>query len=395
MNLGSETKREGHRYPNRSSVEPRVASSLEGTLAPLDQYLLRIIDGVTPTLKDYQARVNAINSMKHALRPLGLTVKAYGSLCTGTLTPFSDIDMKMEPTAMLDNSTITSKGKDILYVLSSNLCEYPSSSQKAKISTCIRKVATTLRYCNNVFFNVLPICHAKVPIVKCETDIGSSHIKVDLCFDDSGLETSAFLCKAFSKPGNELARPLTVLVKLLLWNAGLSDPSIGGLGSFPTSVMVLFFFETYVRENVPQECNKSLGVLLTSFLKLYGIDLDYINYGIDQSNKKTFKKPPSNILFITNPLRQGTNCASGATLFEKKIRPLFARLKVIFASLVEAETTEKKVESALNSFFSSSMKFTERRRNLPCDLLENVKNGRTNVWDNSGLYVGALWDSKS
>lgn len=373
---------------------------------PVDDYLEDIIWRITPTAQVHHERLQAVDSMKRTLAPLGLTVEVYGSLTTGLSTPASDIDMVMKPVSVhpdegSNDNGYRSSGRGngrsnmIDMLCSATNTDYPTPMQKAKIASCIKLVGNTLRHRSRSFTRILTITRARVPIVKCETAGMSSPIKIDLSFDKSGVATSAFLCKAFEKRGNELARAVTTLVKLILASAELNDPSMGGLGSFPTAVMVLFFFETHVQKDIPSELSGSLGVLLASFLKFYGVDFDFVYEGIDYVHGKVFKKPPTNALFVTNPLLPGTNCASSASIFESRIKPLFARAADCLSHLLNTETQRGVVEGKLRNFFFIALAQKNEKKNASPRFHRDPSGiphptYKANVWDDNGLYCGAI-----
>lgn len=370
----------------------------------LREYLIHILKSTTPTYAELNNRRFVIQSMKEALVQLGLTVKVYGSLITGLMINTSDIDMVMVPLEDANLQTLmprSEKARNIVDIAMTCTCEYPTPMQKAKIVSCIRTVGSTLRYCKRNFSHIVSITRAKVPIVKCETTGIFSRVSVDLTFDKSGLATSAFLCKAFLKRGNELARGLTTLVKVLLASASLNDPSVGGLGSFPTAIMTLFFVEVYVKEHVPQELHQDLGVLLGSFLKFFGAEFDFQNYGIDYIGGKVFVKPPTNALFLTNPLCPGTNCASAATLFERRIRPYFRSAAATINPLISSNHEMEKIKENLLTLFSAASTHTLDERNNFSHSMNRKNFGSTsefdrpqkaNIWDDDGLYCGAFLD---
>lgn len=370
----------------------------------LGEYLIHILKSTTPTYAELENRRFVIQSVKETLAQLGLTVKVYGSLITGLMINTSDIDMVMIPLEDANLQTLvprSEKARNIIEIAMTCTCEYPTPMQKAKIVSCIRTVGNTLRSCKRNFSHIISITRAKVPIVKCETTGRFSRVSVDLTFDKSGLATSAFLCKAFLKRGNELARGLTTLVKVLLASASLNDPSVGGLGSFPTAIMALFFVEVYVKEHVPHELHQDIGVLLGSFLKFFGAEFDFQNKGIDYIGGKVFVKPPTNALFLTNPLCPGTNCASAATLFERKIRPYFRSAAATITPLISSNHEMEKIKENLLTLFSASSTHTHDERNNFSYSMNRKNSGsisesdrpqKANLWDDDGLYCGAFLD---
>eukprot|EP00796_Vickermania_ingenoplastis_P009136 gene9138-6423_t len=359
-----------------TSAPPKPPESL------LEHHLRETIADMTPTREDHQHRHRAIEQMQHALAPLGLEVQVYGSVVTGLTTPSSDIDMVMLP-KMEGRNELSGKARNMVDTLMSSTCPHPTPMQKAKICGCIRSVGSALRYGNRCFCHVTTITRARVPIVKCETSGGAAPIKIDLSFDQSGLATSAFLCSAFSKESNRLARAVTTLVKALLASHDLNDPSVGGLGSFPTAIMVLFFFETRVQQTIPEDLQSFIAILLTSFLKFFGSEFDFRYEGMDYRQKRSFQKAPTNALFVTNPLVPGTNCAAAATLFGSRVRPLFHRAAATLGNLLRPSARREEVESALRQLFSVARRKVKGTSHTRCP-------AELNQWDAKGLYCGGI-----
>lgn len=401
---GQKDYSERHQDSLKKDKMPGGGAAANGSYSSsLEEYIRDLLNSIIPTTEELNDRRYVIQTIMWILKPLGLTVKVYGSLTTGLMISSSDIDMVMVPVEEPHLQPLLAQFEEARKMIDAvTMCtnEYPTPMQKAKIISCIRTVGKTFHRCGAQLRRIITITRARVPIVKCEAAAGHNRVRVDLTFDRSGLTTSAFLCRSFLKPGNEYARALTTLVKVLLASAFLNDPSVGGLGSFPTAIMVLFFVEVHVKKYVPLELRGDIGVLLGSFLKFFGDEFDFRVNGIDYIGGKTFLKPPTNVLFVTNPISPGTNCAVAATLFEKKIRPFFSSAAGIVCPLISSRYQKGEVDVKLQGLFSAATTSTCHRRKdsfFPfyrksgeSDLGAKISQ-KANVWDKDGIYCGAFF----
>lgn len=191
-----------------------------------------------------------------------------------------------------------------------------------------------------IFTGFKPIIHAKVPLVKCFHR--TAHLSLDFSFALDGAKSSDYLITKLSPVQQHqclaAARGLVVLLKHLLHEGNLNDPSVGGLGSFPLSLMVIWFLETEVHRNFPLELQGSYAVLLTRFLAYYGETFDGKYYGIDCAGKEMFEKAGSTVLMIKNPLDRSLNAASACTRYFAEVQPLFLRLnKTLMGAMAPAD----------------------------------------------------------
>eukprot|EP00744_Colponema_vietnamica_P014059 GILI01019704.1.p1 GENE.GILI01019704.1~~GILI01019704.1.p1 ORF type:complete len:387 (-),score=62.50 GILI01019704.1:94-1092(-) len=192
-----------------------------------------------------------------------------------------------------------------------------------------------------IFGSFKPIVHAKVPLVKCLHR--TAHLELDFSFALDGAKSSDYL---ISKLGSgqqpqclAAARGLIVLLKHLLHEGNLNDPAVGGLGSFPLSLMVIWFLETEVHRNFPIELQGSYAVLLTRFFAYYGETFDAKFFGIDLVGKEMFSKASSTVLMIRNPLDRSLNAASACTRYFSEVQPLFLRYnRTLMRAMAPAET---------------------------------------------------------
>lgn len=364
-------------------------TSVATCVLAFDARLIELLYCLAPTADEQADRVGVIKDVGSALRRTGIDVQIYGSLCTGLVIPASDVDCVLTRSAdphvaSSMSETMNSAMNDI--TSSSNGGASPRSV-KAALSTAVRTVADRMRR-NSQFSNVTCIAHARVPIVKCRHR--SAAVQVDLSFEKDGCVSSNYLCELFCEPGNEMARPLIVLIKALVRHAALDDPSIGGLGSFPISLMVLWFLRQCVRPRFAVELQHSISVLLVGFLKYYGTEFDFQHCGIDYVQQRTFPKAPANDLFIVNPIHPGTNCAKAAFQFSGRVVPLFKSAADAFAGLLSADAPLPVLEAQLLHYFSRAAPSVNDWRDVVRRALAATHDPQ-NMWDTeTNMYVGGV-----
>ncbi|KAG5499489.1 hypothetical protein JIQ42_04962 [Leishmania sp. Namibia] len=382
-----------------SSSPPRYApevvksllppSSVATCVLPLDAKLIELLYCLSPASEDRETKLRVIDDIRTTMQRVGLDIQIYGSLCTGLMIPASDVDCVLMRSG---NEQIASAMADALTWAMSSIASATSGaasqrSLKGPLSTAIRTVANRMRRSHN-FTHITSIAHAKVPIVKCWHRRGS--VRVDLSFEHSGCASSNFLCKLFCEPGNEMARPLIVLVKALVNNFGLDDPSIGGLGSFPISLLVLWYMQQCVRTRFSAELQRSIGVLFVGFLKYYAHEFDFRHNGIDYVQRKTFTKAPADDLYIVNPMRPGTNCAKAATLFATRVVPLFQNASAAFVGFLGTHASPTAMESPLLHYFSKAASNVQSWRDVSRRAAREP-HLEQNLWDSeTNMYVGGV-----
>ncbi|RNF27274.1 DNA polymerase sigma-like protein [Trypanosoma conorhini] len=282
--------------------------------------------------------------MNYALSALDMFAVAFGSWRTGLSTPSSDMDfVAMQRSSIMPpgsgSSAVCHKRGDKVtesQLLEPSLLDPVNTSSMSRrersrrFSGALRLVGTHLRS-SAAFCSVQGIPRAKVPIVKALHRGGK---RVDVSFLMDGVKSTQFLCEEFKKPQFSLARGIIILVKALVASWSLGDPSVGGLGSFPISIMVLWFLHAEAARRCPPEFRKSYAVCLVKFLKYYAREFDYRRTAIDYANKRLPGKEPTAELCIINPLNPGSNCAAAATLFGSRVVPKFDEAYTLFSRLV-------------------------------------------------------------
>ncbi|ORC87640.1 DNA polymerase sigma-like protein [Trypanosoma theileri] len=353
--------------PSTSEVE-----GLHDTL-PLETAFLTFLEIITPTSRERRDTEQVLQDLGSSLFRLGWRVDLFGSWYTGLCIPSSDVDFvasPLSPTGGGNNTTQRGSGMQRKGVHNNNNNNYSDGNLMLQLiaqggdnssvarrerrriySGLLRSVANALRFSPS-FHSIQQIAHAKVPIVKAQHCGGK---KIDVSFLKDGQISSRFLCQEFLKPQFRLARGLTILVKALVANWRLDDPSVGGLGSFPTSVMVLWFLHAEVADHYPPECRDSYAVCLVGFLKYYSMQFDHKRRGIDYANKRIFDKPPSSELCVMNPLMPHANCSVAASLFSSRVVPKFRETYERLSQLLEYTTDTSTVEKVVLSVFSRSI----------------------------------------
>lgn len=365
------------------------ASSVASCLVPLDAKLIELLYALSPTAEDRAGKLRVIDAVRQSLQRTGLDIQIYGSLCTGLVIPASDVDCVMMRSSDDAVAAAMSMGLSnaLLNMASAATNSIPQRAARAALSTGIRTAADRMRR-HPAFTSVTCIAHAKVPIVKCRHR--GEDVKVDLSFEKDGCVSSNYLCELFCEPGNELARPLIVLIKALVNHCGLDDPSVGGLGSFPISLLVLWYLKHCVPARYAPELRHSVAVLLVGFLQYYGTEFDFKRQGIDYVQQKTFSKAPANDLYIVNPIRPGTNCARAATLYATRVVPQFEKAAAALTPLLDISASTTAMEQRLLQFFAKALPGVREWR----DVARAAAQGShlpQNMWDQAtNLYMGGV-----
>ncbi|CCW64102.1 unnamed protein product [Phytomonas sp. EM1] len=366
------------------SLEPLTLSTV------LDQKLLELLKVIVPTQAERERRLRVLRDLERTLAPIGLHVEAFGSTLTGLTTMESDLDC-----VMIRNEGFIPGGAEISPKVEDALKSAESDNTsmgvlRREVAAGVQAVAKVMRRAR-AFNKILAIAHAKVPIVKClHLNTG---INVDLSFVRDGLRSSYFLCTEYMRPGNEMARALTVLVKTAVASSGLGDPSKGGLGSFPIALMVLFFLQTEVMEKYPDALQRSLAVLFSGFMKFYGRNFDFQRQGIDYIQRKTFKKSFLEGLYIINPICPGVNCARAAERYAQAVIPFFSKTADKLCSLLDEHVSESHVEGVLSGLFRNVLSYYGGWFRV-CETAKKYRDEPQHQWDSTAnMYVGGLVDN--
>jgi DNA polymerase sigma len=323
-----ETHEKSHRSEVRhiASVRRDVPRGLASNSAAerdridrLDVWLRDLLRHLTPTIEERDARIHVLARVSAIARRCRLEVGVYGSLKTGVVLPDSDLDICV-------GKTLATKLEEPA------IQRAPQPRRSGYSNPDFVSLLKELRRSGR-FDNVIPIAHARVPIIKL-TD-REFRIDVDISFTVDGLMTSQYLVEELNNRRLELARPLIVLVKLMLRRWNLHEPKDGGLGSFVVSLMVLWYLTIVDKGHwtLPPESRAavvsmsnrpgSLARLLVGFLTYFGEQFPFKTTGIDLRQGASFEKPNASELHFINPTLPGHNVACAATKFGVSVRPRF------------------------------------------------------------------------
>nr|CCC48784.1 putative DNA polymerase sigma-like protein [Trypanosoma vivax Y486] len=376
--------------------------SCSGDVLALDIVFLAILRAIAPDDFTYRTAKNVLCDVRHVFSSLGMSVEVYGSWVTGSLTPSSDLDLVALPAdPPLNSEGVQQEHKDGTRERSKRAAlerffrckdaqEMTQKERKALYAPLLRNVSKGIAK-SRMFYKINQIKHARVPILKAIHHCG---IPVDISFQKDGLATSTFICEEFKKPEFRLARGLAILFKALVASWDLDDPSRGGLGSFPITIMVLWFLDAVASEECPSELRGSYAVCFVGLLKYYAMRFDYTHNGIDYCGRRLVTKEPEPRLFILNPLSRSINCAVSANQFIPKILPKLREACNTLQPFLDYGCDLASVESAVLRLFHQSIvrgRFMERYRQELCmgDTRSITDMSPQHVWDKqTNLYLG-------
>ncbi|CCW70205.1 unnamed protein product [Phytomonas sp. Hart1] len=371
-----------------AALPPPSSSSPLRSLNAVDCELAELLKGFTPASKERDRRLQVLMDLELTLSPIDLHVEVFGSTMTGLTTMDSDLDCvvirKEKDDARAGRSGTlkrTPPGQLEGFLFSSSMMA------KRNLAFSVRDVANEIRRTRK-FSKVIPIGHARVPIVKCHHC--NTGLNVDLSLTEDGLISSYFLCAEYMRPENEMARALTVLIKTVIACNDLGDPSKGGLGSFPIALMVLFFLQTEVKERYPATLHNSLAVLFSGFIKYYGATFDFVRLGIDYVRRKSFVKGHAHELYIKNPIYPEQNCAKAAHLYATKVVPFFKNTADELCPLLDDNIPQYKIDTILSRVFRKAINYYGGWTQLQ-ETANKYKGAPQHSWDlRANIYTGSL-----
>ena len=174
----------------------------------------------------------------------GFQIYTYGSYANGLNLPWSDIDLLIE-------FTDDSDGKENLELIHKAL----KNSEK--------------------FLEANYIKSASFPVLKLFTDSSLGNTKIDINIKDDknyGLNC-VNLVKEFLILYKPL-KPVTLVLKQLLYKTELNDPYKGGLSSYGLILMVVSFLQSLIIKDVYGSIKDNYGKILIEFLRFY-TNFDY------------------------------------------------------------------------------------------------------------------------
>lgn len=275
-----------------------AAQALHREIVAFDRYL-------APTPGEHDTRRAAIQLIRQAVtsRFRDADVRSFGSQETRLYLPQGDIDL-----VCVSDAIATQNPRRVLYTLK------------------------TLIQTRGIADDVQVIAHARVPIIKFTTLPSLGNFKVDMSLNHTnGIAAARFVNSWLRR--QPAVRPLTMCIKLLLAQRGLSEVYSGGLGSFACTLLVISFLQLHpkVQRREIDPCD-NLGVLLLELLLLYGKQFNYDNVGITvRSSGGYFSKARSGwknegrpfLLSIEDPL-DTTNDVSRSSFNILAVRQTFS-----------------------------------------------------------------------
>lgn len=378
--------------------------------------LLRIV-AVSP--RDTERTAAVIRDVVDVASARQMNVEVYGSARTGIILPCSDLDFAIVPCppppapevvvagrrvehdprtigrmGALARATVSDVEPQRSVSMYSGGFSHLSKRERAAVAGQQLHYVVKALQNDRRFTRIRKILHAQVPIIKCVHR--STSCEIDFSFTTDGIQSSDYIIRQLAAPGLVLARGLIIILKALLEQWSLNDPSMGGLGSFPVALMVIWYLRS---EGVhyAQGLQHSYAVHLLGFLKYYGDDFDYKNLAIDVNRMSTFSKYCTSEFIILNPLDTTRNAAKACTRFGSEVRRKFyATFKsLIDVSLVEmrhhhdASKEEQQALGTLKGMFFNTLQQADRDRAGLTGIMESRDVGcLQQLWTDDCVYYG-------
>ena len=414
---GSEGKGEPPRNVSHGSTSPPHPQT------HLESNLRAALESLQPTKEDVARRRLALQDLAACLGQLKVLAQLYGSSRTGLALPWSDIDVfacELPPdmsslssrgggaeyggrmtveggvgTPVSPSSNGTGSASPVVPLVSSSMLSMSRRERESYVGVKLNKILRALRSRNSPFTSITPIRHARVPIVKCKH--ARTGVEVDCSLSADGLATSDYLNAQLGLEGMHLARGLIVLVKALLEKSGFNDPSVGGLGSFATSLMVIWYLKSEV-PHYPRPQANSIAVLFIGFLQYYGTTFDWRRTGVDVLRLRLLNKPLTTEFMVMNPIDPSQNAAKACTSFPR-IAVLFQQTANALLPLQNPAVAPQAVDQQLRSIFGRQL---ERRIDSTRRGIERAQDpirqmtalatsdDASTQWDGFGLFRG-MW----
>ena len=232
---------------------PPVAPAVLTALSQQQHRWLLAVDAAL--LQESTRELEAVNAVKEALSRAipGCTLAVFGSRAAGVHLPHSDVDLLVQlPPPKTPDAGLPARelAREALYAAKRAL-------SRARLLAA----------------DVLLLPRARVPLLRFMTPQG---MKCDLSCDGGDPNTAAATGPACAQwalrvAGEEPAlRPLVLCLKSLVRSAGLSDPSLGGVGGHALMNMALAYLRMAPRSSETQPAELLLGCL-----HFYGFRFDY------------------------------------------------------------------------------------------------------------------------
>ena len=185
------------------------------------------------------------------------TVEVFGSYATALCLPVSDLDIVVNvPDVPSADGPSCGGGSAVPY----------GTSPMEVLAEALRARAWCARA------ECLP--HARVPIIKAQDAL--TRLAVDISFNAATGPANSRVVRALLVQ-HPAARPLVLVLKLLLYTHALNEVYVGGLGSYALCLLVVSFLQ---HTPLAADAHADLGALLLACLQLYGADFDAEHCGV-------------------------------------------------------------------------------------------------------------------
>ena len=229
-----------------SNLEQLLHDEILGFEQKINQILTSKYESFTKVLQLLQTSIYQILNTKFDLY-------TYGSYANGLNMPWSDIDL---------------------------LIEFSDEDHNLSYMEQLEAGLVKLKMFEEVKF----IKGASIPVLKIKTNEEYGDTKVDITV--KGLRHSGLNCVGLIKQYLVYYRPLrpiTLILKHLLFITELNDPYQGGISSYGLILMITAFIQSLIVKNIYMEYENNYGKLLLEFLKFYSSGFDYNNCKIAPS----------------------------------------------------------------------------------------------------------------
>ena len=284
------------------AVRPPGASM--STLLMLESEIFGLLRYLSPSAGESHLRTAAFESVARVVTdawPLSKTV-LFGSVDTGLYLPNSDIDIVVH----YHPTTPTTSHPDAAAAAAAAGVR-PGAAPTRVPPELMHELAVILEE-SQVVTDIRVFVNAPVPLIKCRHRELLLDMDISMNHDDG--ENGARLTKSVMD-SIPLLRQVVVVLKHALAHRGLNETYNGGLGSFALMVLVHFFCQRVIPNELRNpvlmaQANITVGGLLLGFLDYFGRLFDYGHFAIRMGG--WFHKPslipgvPMLTLFLESPL---------------------------------------------------------------------------------------------
>lgn len=212
---------------------------------------------VLPTPQEDQLRTNALQMLRNAVgktKP-GWTAHAGGSWASGTGFWYADLDCVMVPKSQIEEEGSLSLSENE----TSDDSEPGRTLTKSVQNKALFRVKKYLLSTHSPFL----VSRARVPVLKLTDPSG---IEIDLTCAGKSLLRSSMLARQLAGHHEHLV-PMVLLVKRVLKQEQLDEPFTGGLGGYPTILLVAWWLSW---SSAWRSANSSLGHAAIEFFRTFG-----------------------------------------------------------------------------------------------------------------------------